>query len=516
MRRLVLWTATTLLTGSLCISGTHAQNADDDFFPPGPGSGSVGSVDDLPADDDDLEDWWPAMVPESPYEGPLGQVDNREPHDACENCFTIPGIFDYEIFESVPIDDEESEHLIVREIANPAPLEEGEIRPTHDGDEPLWYIGRQAYSGPQDTGPVSAVYDRPIIELKRIRARNTERILSLSGVHGFGLISTGFGVWVLPGSDTTAIPTTIEGVPVQIFVQKRPTFQGHPSTRFRPVPAGARISSSNAGGRITIANGTVGPHIVMMDDGCCQVWSLTAAHVVREYLDDPLPTNGSIRVYQPTVQTTNLFGYVAHVFRLTSCGTPSDTTDCYGPGAITNDTMVNPDIAAIDPIPYGVKVAVGYNTPTGTHPTRHLQWSATGYTNGPSGIARNPRPGDRLDTYGAYSGKLTGRVFGTGLVVVPTDITSTGNMLYRYCCLTGVSAPTKAGDSGAIVTHRGTGSRHVAGVHVVGDGTSAWSIPSQHIAAAFSAISKRFHHYWGTKSAYRLPATRACDLPDDC
>lgn len=453
---------------------------------------------------------------DSPYPGPLGQVDNREPHDACADCFTVPGMGEgYQIFESVPVG-VNSEKIIMREIANPAPLEEGEVRPTHDGDDPLWYIGRQAYSGPQDTEAVSVVYDKPIIALKRIRARNEERILSIAGVHGFGLVETGLGVWVLPGSDTTAIPKTLEGVPVTVFVQSRPILQQHANTWFRPVPAGARISSSEPGtgiNLVTVEEGTLGPHIVRTNEGCCLVWSLTAAHVVREYLDDPVPDPGSIPIYQPTVRLGNRFGYVAHVFRLESCGTPGNDADCYGVDPIINDTMVNPDIAAIDPDPYGVKVAYPYNNPSGTDPIRRLQKTASSYTNGPSGVIRAPRTGDWLNIYGAYGGKLKGEVFGTGLVIVPANITDTGDYLYRYCCVTGLTAPTKGGDSGAIVTYRGTGSRHVAGVHVAGDGINAWSIPSSHIYSAFDAVDRAFSHYWGTKEGYREPSDDQCDPP---
>ena len=88
----------------------------------------------------------------SPYSGLRGQFESRVAHDLCPDCFTVPNLGEgYRIFESIPIG-EDSEHIITRYVANPAPLEPGEVRPTVDDDgEPLWYIGTQGYSGPQDT-----------------------------------------------------------------------------------------------------------------------------------------------------------------------------------------------------------------------------------------------------------------------------------------------------------------------------------------------------------------------------
>ena len=514
MRRLVLWTVTSLLTGSLCISGTHAQDADDEFFPPGPGSGAVGSVDESPADtDDDLEDWWPAMVPDSPYEGPLGQVDNREPHDACENCFTIPDIFDYEIFESVPIQDGDSEFLIPREIPNPAPLAEGELpRPTvDDAGEPVWYIGSQGYSGPKDTDPISSQYGRSKIELLRIKARHEEHIMTIAGVHGFGIIATGFGVWLLPDYATVMVPETIEGVPVKVFVSSMPERRGHTNIRFRPVPVGARVTASAPGIALTtVGAGTLGPHIVRRVGSRYQLLSLTAAHVVRRDPTAPVPTQGTIPIYQPTVNIGNLFGHVRYLFRLRVCGT--SVAACWRTGAPTNQSIMNPDIAAVEPTPFGSLVSSPFNTPTGTDPTRHLQNSASSYINGPSGFVRTATPGHTLKVWGAFTDPRVGQVTATGL----TEVSRFRGRLYRDCCLTKMRVPVADGDSGAAVTYGGTGNRHIAGVMVLGSLTEGWFIPASHIKEAFTSASWTFSHYWGTKSGYRAPSTKTCDLPGGC
>lgn len=489
------WFAIGLVCG--CVSFTFASDdLLEDTGPPG-----ITDEEALPPGTD--ADWWPALVPNSPYEGPLGQVDNRQANDACENCFTIPGMEDgYQIFESIPVG-EDAEHILLRRVANPAPLEAGEVRPTVDeAGEPLWYIGTQAYSGPQDTEIIPGI-GRSMIAVKRIRHRHEAALLAFSGVHGVGITATGIGVHVLPGHDTSLIPPDVEGIPVEILITPRPVFQHHHTTRFRPVQIGAGIYVSGVGG------GTLGPHITRNPGTCCQVWSLTASHVVRTHLDDPVPAPGTLQVHQPTVQATNIFGYVAHLFRLDPCGTTADDSACYETGAPLNDMTVNPDIAAIDGNPYNTTQPEPYNTPTGTDPIRRLTSSATSYINGPSGRIRVAESGHNLKVWGAYGGPRTGRVQQVDQTIFP----ALGGDVYRLCCLSSMAAATQAGDSGAVVTYGGTGNRHVAGVHIAGDGNTAWFIPSDDIKTAFSGAGKAFEHYWGTRSGYRSPATTTCDPP---
>lgn len=518
MRRLVLWTATTLLTGSLWISGPYAQHADDDFFPPGndgPTSddGPVGSVDDLPSDDDQ-EDWWPAVVPHSPYEGPLGQVDNREPHDACENCFVIPDIFDYDIFESVPIDDGDSEYVITRMIPNPAPLEEGEVRPMVDADgEPLWYIGTQSYSGPKDTDRVSDQVEWSMIDLLRIKARHENRIMTTAGVHGFGIVATGFGIWVLPEYAEIMVPDQIEGVPVTVFVEPMLERQGHQHTTFRPVPVGAAIEAAQPGlAMLSAGGGTLGFHMVQEVGQRYRLLSLTAAHVVRVDPTAAPPTAGTIDVYQPRIQFGNLFGQVYLLFRLRTCG--MSRTACWKSSAPMNHSRINPDIALIDPLPYGGLVSLGFNRPRGTDPTRHLQYGSGSreYTNGPSGSIRNAYPGHKLKIWGAFSGPRSGSVTATGRTVVSRF----RGRYYKDCCLTAMNVGVSSGDSGAAVTFDRRGSRHVVGILAVGSSTEAWFMTEVDIKQAFDASNVPFSHFWGTRgTGYRPPSTTACDN-DDC
>ena len=451
----------------------------------------------------------PFASTDSPYAGPLGQVDNRNPHDACDTCFTIPGIGKgYTIFESVPLSDD-SEHLILRQIPNPAPLADDEERPTVDeGGESLWYIGTQAYSGPQDTDIAPGTTKR-MIDLKRIRARNETAIQALPGVHGLGIVQGGFGVWMLPGYGHIVVPKTIEGVPVQVFVEDPPALQGHQDTWFRPIPIGAGFNAYEGGvSGSWIGGGTLGPHIVRYIQGCCQIWSLTAAHIVKHILDDPSPPAGDVRIYQPDRIGGTLAGYVAHMFELERCGTIHDN-DCFYANAVTNYMTVTPDVAAIDLLPYNVQQSPWYNTPTGTDPVRRLTTDHDSYKNGPSGVIRTATPGQWVKMWGAYSGPIEGSVFAVDRPVVLTG----GQLQFKYCCLTGMNGSPIQGDSGAIVTYKGTSNRHVVGMHVGGGAGIGWFIPADDIKTAMEAEGKGFHHYWGTRSGYREPANTTCDPP---
>lgn len=439
-----------------------------------------------------------------PYSGLRGQQESRVPHELCSTCFTVPNLGEgYRIFESIPLGNG-AEHLLFRRVANPAPLEPGEVRSTADPDgEPLWYIGTQAYSGPQDTEVMPGI-GRTIIEVKRIRFRHEPMLLQFPGIHGVSITATGIGVHFLPGSDTSLVPPDIEGIPVEIFFTERPVLQHHHTTRFRPVQTGSGIAVSGQGG------GTLGPHITRGPGACCQVWSLTASHVIRSNLDDPVPSPGTVRVYQPTVQDSDLFGYVAYIFRLEPCGTIADDSGCYSLYSPLNRTDEEPDIAAIDGNPYDTTQEPPYNNPTDTDPIRRLTSSATSYINGPSGRIRVADVGHTLKVWGAYGGPQVGTVQEVDRTIFPFA----GTDVYRMCCLTSLNVATVGGDSGAVVTYGGTGKRHVAGVHIAGDSQSiAWFIPSDDIQTAFEEADKDFDHYWGTKDGYRTPATTTCDPP---
>ncbi len=480
-------------------------------------SGPVGTVDDsggtptggVPGEGD--------FIPS--HSGPIGRVDERLDNDACEDCFTVPGMSGegrYQIFESVALGN--TERVIQRRIPNPAPLAEGETRPTTDGDEDLWYIGTQAYSGPQDTDRMSNLLpDRTLIEFKRIHARKANTIMDIAGVHAFGINAAGFEVHIAEGYDQTQIPETIEGIPVVVNVEEMAQMTNHSSEKFRPVPSGAGIVSTYAGSTDLWSGGTLGPHIVRTSGGCCTLWSLTASHVVREFVGIEPPVHGAISIYQPSISSSNLFGKTTVMFQLERCGFVGVDTNCYGSNPITNWTTEAPDVAAIDPEPYGTVTTSPYNEPTGTNPTRHLQESDDEYTNGPSGIIRESRLGNTHRVWGAYGGRTTALVSGTNLdVVVEFD----DEELYRF---SGVHRLTVnpfggpvSGDSGSAVTFKGTGKRHVAGVLFARSLISAWYTPASDIKTAFSAAGYAFSHYWGTKEDYRSPSTKTCDDPDGC
>ena len=449
----------------------------------------------------------------TPYLGLRGDRANRVPHKLCDRCFTVPKMGEgYRIFESVPIG-KDAEHLITRQIANPAPLAPGEVRPTTDSDgEKLWYIGTQGYSGPQDTEIMPGI-GKSYIEVKRVRFRHQHRLLAFEGAYGVGISATGIAVTFRPGSDTSRVPSKIEGIPVEVIFQNYPKFQGHYNTKFRPVPVAAGIVAVDPFTNAPVGGGTLGPHITVDPGACCQVWSLTAAHVVRDDPEDPVPLlSPLIPIYQPDpLSESNLFGHVTHLFQLISCGTTANSDPCEDLTAPVNRTDENPDIASIDGDPYNTTQTPPYNTPTGTDPIRRMYSSSTSYINGPSGKIRVSRPGHTLVVWGAYGGKRTGQV-----KMIDDDIVvELDNKLYRMCCMTKMAAPTQDGDSGSAVIYGGTGKRHVAGVHVAGDSDNniAYFIPSDDIKTAFEDDDEAFEHYWGTKEDYRKPATTTCDPP---
>lgn len=512
-RKVVLATGITI--GLLCLPLSPIFPADDLFDDDGP-TGNVddrGRSSDTPGGTPGEEEFLPSHL------GPIGRVDERLDNEACDDCFTVPGLSEegrYQIFESVAVEGN-TERIIPRRIPNPAPVAEGETRPTTDGDEALWYIGSQAYSGPRDTDPVSSLLpNKTLIALKRIHAKKSRSIMKIDGVHAFGLNAAGFEVHIAKGFDKTKIPSTIEGIPVVVNVEARAQMAGHESSKFRPVPTGAGIYATHPGTSTAWTGGTLGPHIVRTSGGCCTIWSLTAAHVARQNLDSTPPTHGTIDFYQPYVNPLYEFGQTTVVFRLRSCGTVANRTNCDSASPIANEATEAPDVAAIDPYPYGQKTIPPSNYPIDTDPTRHLQEAWDDYTNGPSGVIRSSRFGNTHRIWGAYGGKTTGVVSGTNLDV---EIEFGGDIYLFHgvhrLTINPLNGP-KSGDSGAAVTFKGTGNRHVAGVFFAHGPLTAWYSPAADIKTAFSGAGYAFSHYWGTKSGYRLPATSTCDEPDGC
>lgn len=65
---------TLLVCGGASLPSASAQPAD--LLHSGP-SGPTGVTDDTPASETGEDDWAPGLVINSPYTGPLGQMDNR-------------------------------------------------------------------------------------------------------------------------------------------------------------------------------------------------------------------------------------------------------------------------------------------------------------------------------------------------------------------------------------------------------------------------------------------------------
>lgn len=174
------------------------------------------------------------MPPRSPAESPVtiesapqageGKLATakRVPHPACPYCFKLVCDNCYGIWEEVP----GTGVIINREIPDPAPPRPGEVRSQLDkSGQPIWYIGHQAYVGPTDEEPFSP--DLPIakIELLRIKARHEREVMSISGVHGFGIGAKGFVVFLLPDKQENAsqIPKALEGIPITVEIHEMAT-----------------------------------------------------------------------------------------------------------------------------------------------------------------------------------------------------------------------------------------------------------------------------------------------------
>ena len=510
----------TLLTASMVASAQFDDDTGpvgrvddgDSSPPPGPTSGL------FPGDEDTQE-----------YPGPIGRVAERLLHPECDTCFTVSGLGEerYQIFEQLDMGGEE--FLVPRMVPNPAPLRGNEIRERYDEEtgEDIWYIGHQAFIGPTDDEQWTDALPYSRIELQRIQMDYQEEIMGIVGVHRFGLSPDGFSVGLDPvhTENLSQIPTFIEDIPVEVEIEamlQGSSTLGH--TRFRPVPIGAPIAgkvTNLPAGQFIV--GTLGPHVVRDAGSCCQIWSLTAGHVVKRDPDDPNPTPGTRAVYQPfTGQNTpssNLLGYVAHTFRLQPCSNADLQTlqeweeACSQSGVPLNATTSEPDIAAIDHTPFGDYHAYPFDRPEGTDPTRKMVYRADRYVDGPSGRIVTAYPGHKHKLWGAQTPAADrGRVKAAGQVAYVEM--GFDHKVYKVCCINSLNLPSRAGDSGALVAYSGTGRRHVAGVTFATSSTTgyAWYIPANDIKMAFSNAQKAFHHYWGTKSGYWQPSGRSTDL----
>jgi hypothetical protein len=441
-------------------------------------------------------------------------LTSRVPHAACAACFKV-GDGRYGIYEEV----QGTGVLIPREIPDPAPLRKGRVRPSVDEEgEAIWYIGDQGFVGPTDEEPVSVDLPIPKIELRRIQARHMEQIFSIPGVHVFGIGVKGFVVSIDPEqiSPGSRIPDEIENIPVIVEQGGVAQLKNHANKVTRPVPVGAGISTTFQviEGPIVTSAGTLGPHVVrdLTTPGiaCCQIWSLTAAHVIQDF-DEPIPV-GRL-VYQPT-NSQPYWGKVAHSWSLISCG-----SNC-GPTGLVNWTDQNPDVAAIAHIDLNHSEPPTNFVPTGNEPIRRMiygtRWPSGDYESGPSGLIRTPGIGTSVKMWGAYSGAVRGSVdIIDGTILVQDTYPEQINKFYRVCCVDRINIPNQRGDSGALVAHNGTGNRHVAGIFFAGPLDSvtpgAWFTKAFDIQTAFMNAGQGFHYYWGTAAGQRLPASTQCD-----
>lgn len=158
--------------------------------------------------------------------GPLGRVSEYQPHDACSMCFTLPHSDPYQIYEYAKSDRPDGAIIIPRSIPNPAPeiRERAGFDPARGGydddGEWTWFIGTQGYVGPTDREKWSDDLPVSTIEMKRVQARYMDRIMSITGVRGFGIGPHSFVVDLLAGYERSReiIPADLEGLPIQINI----------------------------------------------------------------------------------------------------------------------------------------------------------------------------------------------------------------------------------------------------------------------------------------------------------
>jgi hypothetical protein len=444
------------------------------------------------------------------------------PHPACPNCYKVdsglPGIF-----EKVPGTD----HIISRDLPDPAPLGLGEIRPDRHPEtgEPLWYKGRQAYVGPTDEERVSASLPRPLIEVKRIMSRHQDQLFKIEGVHGVGIGEKGLVVQILPGKSANRrlLPTIVEGVPVHVEESGLAIGQSH-TLKYRPVPVAAEIIST-----ASYSIGTLGPHLSRdFSDGigyCCQLYTLTAGHVVQFPGFPNSNVNNQRVIHQPAGSP---YGYVAYMFQMMPCvGGILDGCSPYYPIPI-NDVRVRPDAAAIGHD--GADLFPMTSPCNGAaKPVRRMQDGASSWKSGPSGIIRIPT----LSNCGAswLSAKKCLRIWGINSHRTPAYLDRVNYVadigyhlpddtlrVFRVGPLDGIIADTatQPGDSGAMIAWEGT--KDNVGLHIA---ATPFPLPKNlayyerldYIKTAFYNIGASFDHYWGTAATASRPSTSPADNP---
>ena len=452
----------------------------------------------------------------------------RLAHPKCPNCFRIDkkrevirnGVPEeaprYGIYEEVPSTDV----ILTRDIPDPAPLEPGEVRPqVHPKTgEPLWYKGRQAFVGPTDEEIVSKDIPHRKIDLMRIQARNKQRILSTLGVHSFGIGGEGFIIKTNPEDreNINEIPSSLEEIPVTVLEEEIPITKSHASEFYAPVPSGVQIARPGVliGGELFDLLGTLGPHIVRDASNigsCCQIWSLTNAHVVKVSMSDPTPSGAIIK------QGGQAWGHVSHTFSPVSCG--ALTRCAFLPDPIINDTRITPDIATLTHIDMCHMDTSPHSSPCdgSREPVRRLRFGSDDddFVHGPTGIIEVGTLGKEIKVWGAVSHAPKGTIQGISTFQLIQERTGDWYWFFPVDWAL-LDDPSLGGDSGALVTENGT--KDVAGVAFAGFPVGSFFgsviyFRAFDIMDAYENAGLPFHHYWGTNSLYRSPSINENDVP---
>ncbi len=204
--------------------------------------GPVGETDAGTQYETDPEEVTPGWKDLEGY-GLKGLVAEREPHEACELCFTVPGgLNEYQIYEYMETDGPEGTRIISRMIPNPVPPQVNEIREKVDAEgEEIWYIGTQGYVGPTDEEKWADDAPLSTIELMRIQERHHNEVMTIPGVMSYGIGGAGFLVTLDPeyAENIDLIPSTLEGVPVEVEIDEGGETVGLESP-LRPIPFAAQ------------------------------------------------------------------------------------------------------------------------------------------------------------------------------------------------------------------------------------------------------------------------------------